>query len=248
MTTPYFGLLYPFLVYFGHKNSLTKAVFRLNLLPKPGRPPGLGALEIVDGCPGSTPGSAENVRCKKVEMIEIRIHGRGGQGTVVAADLLALAFSKEGRFVQSFPSFGPERRSAPLATFVRVDDTPIRLRCEIYNPNHLIVTDSSLLASSNIVSGLRDGGWIIINSRKHPASFGLPDKFHVATIDADSIAFKHNLGTKINPIANTTMLGAFTRITGLISINAVVESLRETMTDRTEANIAAAREGYDNAS
>jgi 2-oxoacid:acceptor oxidoreductase gamma subunit (pyruvate/2-ketoisovalerate family) len=180
-------------------------------------------------------------------MIEIRIHGRGGQGTVVAADLLALAFSKEGSFVQSFPSFGPERRSAPLATFVRVDDTPIKLRCEIYNPHHLLVTDSSLLSSSNIISGLREGGWIVINSPKDPASFGLPDKFHVATIDANAIAFKHNLGTKTNPIANTTMLGAFTRITGLLGLNAMIESMKDTLTDHKEANIAAAREGYDKA-
>ena len=178
-------------------------------------------------------------------MIEIRIHGRGGQGAVVAADLLALAFSKEGKFVQSFPSFGPERRSAPLATFARVDDTPIRLRCEIYNPDHLLVMDCSLLTSLDITAGLKEGGCVVVNSRRNAASFGLSDKFKVATIDANAIAIEHNLGTKTNPIANTTMLGAFARTTGLISIGAVVESIRETITIRTEANIAAARESYD---
>jgi 2-oxoacid:acceptor oxidoreductase gamma subunit (pyruvate/2-ketoisovalerate family) len=181
-------------------------------------------------------------------MIEIRIHGRGGQGAVVAADLLALAFSKEGKFVQSFPSFGPERRSAPLATFVRVDDTPIRLRCEIYNPNHLLVTDSSLLTSLDIISGLREGGCIVVNSRRDAASFALSDKFRVATADANAIALEHGLGTKTNPIANTALLGAFARITGLISINAIVESIKDTITVRTGDNIAAARESYDKTS
>ena len=180
-------------------------------------------------------------------MIEIRIHGRGGQGTVVAADLLALAFSKEGRFVQSFPSFGPERRSAPLATFVRVDDMPIRLRCEIYNPHYLLVTDSSLLTYLDVTSGLRTDGWIVINSRRAPESFGLPSEFHVATIDANAIAIEHKLGTRTNPIANTTILGAFVKITGLMNINALAESIKETIAERTEANIAAAREGYDRA-
>ncbi len=177
-------------------------------------------------------------------MIEIRIHGRGGQGTVVAADLLALAFSKEGKFVQSFPSFGPERRSAPVATFVRADDAPIRLKCGIYTPNHLLVTDSSLFTSLDIVSGLREDGWIVVNSRKNAESFGLPDKFRVAAIDANAIAIEHNLGTKTNPIANTALLGAFAGITGLISINAVVEAIREMITHHTEANISAARKGY----
>jgi 2-oxoacid:acceptor oxidoreductase gamma subunit (pyruvate/2-ketoisovalerate family) len=177
-------------------------------------------------------------------MIEIRIHGRGGQGTVVAADLLALAFSKEGKFVQSFPSFGPERRSAPLATFVRVDDNPIRLRCEIYNPNHLLVTDSSLFAALDITSGLKERGSIVVNSRRDAVSFGISDKFQVASIDANEIAVTHNLGTRTNPIANTAMLGAFARVTGLISIDALADSISEMISNRTEANIAAAREGY----
>ena len=178
-------------------------------------------------------------------MIEIRIHGRGGQGVVVAAELLALAFFKEGKHVQCFPSFGPERRSAPVAAFVRVDEARIRLRCEIYSPDHLIVLDPSLVQAIEITAGLKEGGGLLINSKKKPESFELRE-FRVATVDASMIAVKHKLGSRTNPIVNTVMLGAFAKVTGLVGIT-IIEAVREAVPSSKEENIAATREGYDKA-
>lgn len=178
-------------------------------------------------------------------MVEIRVHGRGGQGAVVAADLLALAFAKEGKCVQSFPSFGPERRSAPLAAFVRVDETPIRLRCEIYHPDYLLVLDPSLFKAYDITSGLKEGGGVIINSRQTPGSFEFANKFRVTTVDASSIAVEHKLGGRTNPIVNTAMLGAFAKATNLVGIDAIVDSIRESIPANREGNIEAARESYN---
>jgi 2-oxoisovalerate/pyruvate ferredoxin oxidoreductase gamma subunit len=181
-------------------------------------------------------------------MIEIRVHGRGGQGSVVVADLLALAFAKENKYVQSFPSFGPERRSAPVTAFVRADDSPIRLRCAIYNPGYLLILDASLFSVPDFVSGLRESGYIIVNSRHEATSFGLMPRYQVATVDANAIAIAHHLGSKTNPIANTAMLGAFAKYTHLISIDSISDSIRESISINTEANIAAARESYDKTS
>lgn len=180
-------------------------------------------------------------------MLEIRIHGRGGQGAVIAAELLASAFFKEGKYVQAFPSFGPERRSAPVQAFVRVDDAPIRLRCDIYRPDHLLVLDAALVHAVDVTSGLKDGGWILINSNKSPESFGFPGQFRVATVDASAIAVKHRLGSSTSPIVNTVLLGAFARVTGLVGIEAVVAAIDEGAPVNKEANIAAARESYEKA-
>ncbi len=102
-------------------------------------------------------------------MIEIRMHGRGGQGAVVACKLLASAIYKEGKFAQSFPAFGVERRGAPVMAYTRIDDKPIHLRTEIYEPNHLIVLDENLLLTVDVTAGLKDGGTIVINSTKAPS-------------------------------------------------------------------------------
>ncbi len=178
-------------------------------------------------------------------MIEVRIHGRGGQGAVVAAELLASAFFREGKYVQSFPTFGPERRAAPVAAFVRVDEEPIKLRCEIYNPDHLIVLDASLVRAIDITAGVKEGGWVVINSGKPPESFDLGDRFRVVTVDAGAVAVKHKLGSRTQPIANTAILGSFARITGLVGIDAVVGAIEEMVSTKKEENVAAARETYD---
>jgi 2-oxoisovalerate ferredoxin oxidoreductase gamma subunit len=179
-------------------------------------------------------------------MIEIRIHGRGGQGAVVASELLALAFAREGKFVQAFPSFGPERRSAPLASYMRADDKPIRLRCEIYKPDYVVVLDSSLVSCIDVSSGLKDNGWIIINSRGTLGSLKINKNFQIALVDASAIAARHGLGGT-SPIVNTTMVGAFAKVTGLVQIESVIESIKESMTYKTEENIATARESYKQA-
>ncbi|MFQ6090097.1 MAG: 2-oxoacid:acceptor oxidoreductase family protein, partial [Candidatus Bipolaricaulia bacterium] len=110
-------------------------------------------------------------------MKEIRFHGRGGQGAVVASQILASALFKEGKYVQSFPAFGVERRGAPVAAFIRVDEEPILLRCEIYRPDHVVVLDPTLIAAVDVATGLKGGGWVLINSDREPAEFDLSQGF-----------------------------------------------------------------------
>jgi len=177
-------------------------------------------------------------------MIEIRIHGRGGQGAVIASKVLAAAVFREGKYVQSFPAFGVERRGAPVTAFTRVDDQPVRIRCQIYEPDHIVVLDPTLLEAVDVTAGLKEGGWIIINSDQVPAAFNLPAKYRVATVDAQSIAIKHRLGPKSAPIVNTAILGAFARATGIVSLEAVAEAVRESVPLKPDENVAATREAY----
>ena len=143
-------------------------------------------------------------------MRELRLHGRGGQGTVIASKLLAVALFLEGREVQSFPMFGVERRGSPVTAFLRVDDAPIQLRCEIQAPDDLIVLDPTLIGATDITAGLKPGGRILINTDQAPEDFPqLLERFHVSTIDATGIAIRHGLGGKSQPIVNTAILGAF---------------------------------------
>src|SRR5512136_3023164 len=128
-------------------------------------------------------------------MIEIRFHGRGGQGAVIASEVLASAFFKEGKYVQAFPSFGAERRGAPVTAFTRVDDQPIRIRHFIYEPDHIIILDPTLIESTQVDSGLKEHGWIIINTDRPPQTFVRFSRFRVATVDASRIAIEHRLGS-----------------------------------------------------
>lgn len=178
-------------------------------------------------------------------MIEIRIHGRGGQGAVVASKVLAIAVFHEGKFVQSFPSFGVERRGAPVTAFTRIDDHPIRLRCQIYEPDHLIILDPTLLEAVDVTVGLKPGGWIVINSSKPPISFRLAESYRVATVDASAIAIRHRLGPASAPIVNTAILGAFARCTGLLGVDALRAAVHEAVPVKKEANVAATQEAYD---
>jgi len=178
-------------------------------------------------------------------MIEIRIHGRGGQGAVIASKVLAVAVFKEGKYVQSFPAFGVERRGAPVMAFTRIDDQPIRIRCQIYEPDHVVVLDPTLLEAVDVTAGLKEGGWILINSEQDPATFDLPARYRVATIDAQSIAIKYRLGPKSGPIVNTAILGAFARTTGIVGLEALAEAVRESVPLKPEENVAATREAYN---
>lgn len=180
-------------------------------------------------------------------MVEIRIHGRGGQGAVVASKILAIAFFKEGKFVQSFPAFGVERRGAPVAAFVRTGDEFIHLRTEIYEPDHVIVLDPTLIGPIAITGGLKEGGWILINSEKDPhqyRSLSLSHYYRIATINANHIATQHHLGSPTNPIVNTAILGAFARISNLVNIEAVEEAIKEEVPVDKEENAKAARDAY----
>lgn len=178
-------------------------------------------------------------------MIEIRFHGRGGQGTVVASKVLADALAKEGNFVQAYPEFGVERRGAPVFSFIRIDNQPIYDKSRIYEPDYVIVVDPTLVEAIDITEGLKEGGVIIINSEKNPASFKFPVKFKVATINATGIAVKHKLGTLAAPIVNTAIVGAVIKMLDLTSLESLLEAIREGVPIRPEDNMAAAKEAYE---
>ncbi len=177
-------------------------------------------------------------------MIEVRIHGRGGQGAVIASKVLADAVFREGRYVQSFPAFGVERRGAPVAAFTRIDEEPVRIRSQIYKPDHVMVLDPSLMQVVDVTAGLKEGGWVLINSEQPPAAFHLPPQFHVATVDANAIAINYHLGPRTAPIVNTAILGAFARITGIAKLQTLEQAVREAVPIKPEDNVAATREAY----
>ena len=178
-------------------------------------------------------------------MRELRIHGRGGQGSVIASKLLAVALFREGEWVQSFPAFGVERRGAPVTAFLRLDDDPIRLRCEITEPDDLIVLDSTLIDAIDVTAGLKPGGTILVNTEKAPEEYSkLLERFRVATIDASGIAIRHGLGTKSQPIVNTAIVGAFAAEFGLIGLEAVKAAIDDEVPAKREANYEAAVEAF----
>ena len=180
-------------------------------------------------------------------MIEIRFHGRGGQGTVVASKVLADALAKEGNFVQAYPEFGVERRGAPVFSFIRIDDKTIYDKSRIYTPDHVIVVDPTLVEAIDITEGLKDGGVIIINSEKEAASFKFPARFKVATVNATGIAVKHKLGTMASPIVNTAIIGAVIKILGLTRLDSLLQAIKEGIPTKPEDNMAAAQEAYESA-
>ncbi len=178
-------------------------------------------------------------------MTEIRFHGRGGQGTVVASKILADAISKEGNYVQAYPEFGVERRGAPVYAFIRIDNKPIYDKSRIYKPDHVVVVDPTLIDVIDITEGLKDGGTIIINTDKKPEELDFPKKYKVATINATEIAVKHKLGTLASPIVNTAIVGAVVKILKLAKIESVLEAVREGVPVKPEENMAAAKEAYE---
>ncbi|MGD1153296.1 MAG: 2-oxoacid:acceptor oxidoreductase family protein [Syntrophales bacterium] len=178
-------------------------------------------------------------------MYEIRFHGRGGQGAVVASTVLASAFFKEKKFVQAFPNFGAERRGAPVVAFTRVSDHEIRERFGIYEPDCLIILDSSLTRKKGIAQGLKEGHWIIINSDKRPEDYLFLGSYRVATLDANTIAQKYHLGSASVPIVNTTILGAFSKVTGEVAIESIMDAVRENVPSHPENNAKAAHEAYE---
>ena len=178
-------------------------------------------------------------------MIEIRFHGRGGQGAVVASKVLAVAFFHENLYVQSFPAFGVERRGAPVMAFLRVDRQPINLRVNIYQPDHIVVLDPTLIGAIDVTSGLKENGWILINSHQPPEVFSDLKGFRTATVDATSIAIQNGLGSRTNPIVSTAILGAFSKVTGLVGIDSVALSIREEVPGKRDENVKAAREAFN---
>ena len=180
-------------------------------------------------------------------MVEIRFHGRGGQGTVTACKALADALMMEDKWVQTFPEYGVERRGAPVVSFTRIDDKRIYMRCKIYEPDHVVVMDPTLMEAVDVTEGLKDGGWVIINSEKSPEQFELPDRFKVRTFDASSLAVKYGLGSKAAPIVNMPMLAAFAKITGFVGKKALLDAVQMESPFKKEENVKAAGEAYEKA-
>lgn len=175
-------------------------------------------------------------------MRELRIHGRGGQGAVIASKLLASALFLEGKSVQSFPAFGVERRGAPVTAFLRTSDGPILLRCEITEPDDLVVLDGTLIQAIDVTAGLKPGGIILINSERPPEAYAdLAKRFRVATVDASALAREHELGSRNQPIVNTAILGAFASCSGLVGLDSVCTAIAAEMPARADSNVAAAR-------
>ena len=180
-------------------------------------------------------------------MVEIRFHGRGGQGTVVASKILADAIAKEGKWVQAYPEFGVERRGSPVVAFIRIDDCPIYDKSRIYTPDHVVVVDPTLVEAIDITEGLKPGGTIIINCDRRPEDFPFHGTFKVRTVDATKIAVAHKLGSLATPIVNTAIAGAVVKILGLTKPEFLAAAIREGIAIKPEDNVLAAQEAYENA-
>ena len=177
-------------------------------------------------------------------MVEIRFHGRGGQGTVVATILLAKAFFQAGYHVQSFPLFGVERRGAPVEAYLRLDRTKILVRTHVYTPDHVVVLDHTLLATADVTRGLKRSGWILLNAPDPPEGLASFAGFHFAFVDGTRIALQHRLGTRTHPIVNTALTGALARVLGVPPLTAIAEAIREEVPGMAEENVRAAEAAY----
>jgi len=177
-------------------------------------------------------------------MIQIRFHGRGGQGSVVASNILAAAAFLEDKWVQSFPFFGVERRGAPVTAYTKIDDEPIWDRSEITDPDYVIVLDASLVAVVDVTHGLKENGMVLLNSESKPEDIELGDSFRIATVDATEVAVAHGLGSKSAPIVNSSILGAFSKASGEVDIKSIEASILKMAPAKHKENAAAALEAY----
>ena len=176
-------------------------------------------------------------------MIEVRFHGRGGQGAVTSAELIALAAIDEGQYAQAFPSFGPERRGAPVVAFLRVDKNPIRIRSKVYEPDIVVVLDPTLLEIVDVSAGLKPKGMIVINTAKTleqvRKDYGFKGK--LAVVDAAKIAME-----EMNvPITNTTMLGALIRAAGITKLDSMNRPLEARFGKIAERNKKAMERAFN---
>jgi pyruvate ferredoxin oxidoreductase gamma subunit len=181
-------------------------------------------------------------------MLQIRLHGRGGQGVVTAAEMLSLAAFEQGRHAQAFPSFGSERTGAPVVAFCRIDDKEIRLREPVLQPDVLIVQDPTLLHQVDVFQGLKEDGYVLINSKRNFEELGVGEvarKFRserLATVPATEIAMRH-LG---RPLPNAVLLGGLAALSQLVTLDAVQHAIRHTFSGKVgAANEAAAAGAYE---
>ena len=178
-------------------------------------------------------------------MIEIIFYGRGGQGVVVASKILAGAFFKEGWYVQSFPAFGGERRGAPVKAFLRADDKPIRRRSSIYQADHAILLDDTLFEEVPVEDEVQGAVSVVINCAKPSDAFSRMGASRIGTVNANAIASDLGLGTAVSPIVNTSMLGAFARVSRLLDLASVSEAISKNITVNLDKNISGAVRAFE---
>ena len=181
-------------------------------------------------------------------MFQVRIHGRGGQGVVTAAELLSVAAFLEQRHAQAFPSFGSERMGAPVVSFCRIDDKDIRLREPILDPDALIVQDPTLFKAIDVCQGLKPDGYLLVNSNRTLSELHIDEAAkqlpagHVLAVPASELALKH-IG---RPLPNAALLGSFAALTGIVQLQSVVAAIREAFPAKiAEGNVAAATAAHD---
>lgn len=180
------------------------------------------------------------------KILEVRWHGRGGQGAWTASELLARAAIAEGKYIQSFPEFGPERMGAPVTAFTRISTEPIHLHCAVYNPDVVAVLDPTLLKSVRVAEGLvEEGGNIVVNTKDSHVEIRKllnSDRGKLWTVPATEISIKI-LGM---PITNTAMLGAVARVTGIVGLTTIEKMIEERFrADVAEKNFAVVKEAYE---
>ncbi len=176
-------------------------------------------------------------------MIEIRFHGRGGQGAVTAAEILAKAVFEEGKYSQAFPSFGVERRGAPVTAFARISDNPIRRRYQIYEPKYVVVLDETLADVVNLTSGLKDDGSILVNTERTTIPSLEEKNIETFTVDATQVA----LDTIGRNIVNTIMLGFLSAKTGVVSLDSLLKIIDDTFPAKIAKSNKEATEAVYNA-
>jgi len=175
-------------------------------------------------------------------LIEIRFHGRGGQGAVTAVKILASAIYLEGKYTQAIPMYGTERRGAPVSAFCRIDDTRIKERDLVHEPDMVVVLDPLLNRSVDVTEGLKKGGLVVVNHPGEAKEAGLAGDFRVATVDATRIA----LDVLGRPITNTAILGAFAKATGLVKLDSLAASLHTELAERLiPKNTEVMRKAYE---
>jgi len=180
-------------------------------------------------------------------LIEICFHGRGGQGSVTAANLLVAAALKDGnKGVQAFPFFGAERRGAPVRAFARISDEEIHLRSEVYTPDIVIVLDESIIEIVDVFKGLKKGGKILINTTKNPNNFDFSKKYNIATVDATGVAIKYDILVGGIPVVNMPILGAVPKILDRITLKSIQAEVKNKWTgELADKNVKATQDAYN---
>ncbi len=183
-------------------------------------------------------------------MFQVRIHGRGGQGVVSAAEMLSIAAFEEGKHSQAVPSFGSERMGAPVVAYVRIDDKEIELREPVLEPDLLIIQDPTLFAAIDVFAGLRDDGYVLVNTTRTPEQLAIEEATsqlphgHFAAVPATELAMHHLQ----RPTPNTVLLGAFAAMSDVVKLESVFKAIQKKFPGKIgEMNVAAAQAAYDTA-